>query len=198
MFVKIHIDWKQVRAILLLPGTVTILIPAVLLIATESLNPGWGLVRPINLLLDFAGLGLIGFGLLFLVKSARTLTRLGQGTIAPWDPTQRLVVQGLYRQLRNPMISSVFCILIGETLLLGSVALLGWLGVFFILNLIYIPLAEEPMLEKRFGEQYQDYKRNVPRWIPRHAPFDSKVEGMEGEVIAPNQRIHPSNSGNDS
>jgi protein-S-isoprenylcysteine O-methyltransferase Ste14 len=78
-----------------------------------------------------------------------------------------LVVQGVYRHVRNPMISGVNAILLGEAIMAASLPLAGWFLVFAVANIIYIPLAEEPGLVKRFGEDYEQYRRNVPRWIPR-------------------------------
>jgi protein-S-isoprenylcysteine O-methyltransferase Ste14 len=104
----------------------------------------------------------------------RTITlfaSVGRGTLAPWDPTRRLVVRGPYRHVRNPMISGVLSILLGEAALLGSFPLLAWFGVFFAANAIYMPLVEEPGLERRFGDDYRTYKRNVPRWVPRRKPW---------------------------
>jgi protein-S-isoprenylcysteine O-methyltransferase Ste14 len=106
--------------------------------------------------------------------------RVGEGTLAPWDPTQKLVVRGVYRHVRNPMISGVFCILLGEAILAGSLPLLDWFFFFLLVNLIYIPLLEEPGLARRFGEDYLRYKENVPRWIPQvkpwEAPFDDRAD----------------------
>jgi protein-S-isoprenylcysteine O-methyltransferase Ste14 len=65
------------------------------------------------------------------------------------------------------MISGVLFVLLGESLLTGSRSVLIWFGLFLLNNLVYIPLFEEPQLEKRFGERYRTYKQNVPRWIPR-------------------------------
>ena len=98
---------------------------------------------------------------------------LGEGTLAPWDETRRLVVRGVYRHVRNPMITGVLCLLLGEASLLGSLPLLGWFALFLLANALYIPLAEERGLERRFGEEYLLYKRNVPRWIPRVRPWNS-------------------------
>jgi Kef-type K+ transport system membrane component KefB len=92
-------------------------------------------------------------------------------TLAPWNPTQKLVVQGVYRHVRNPMITGVSCILLGEAIFFGSPWLLGWFGLFVLVNMLYIPLGEEPGLAKRFGEDYLVYKQNVPRWIPRLRPW---------------------------
>jgi protein-S-isoprenylcysteine O-methyltransferase Ste14 len=111
----------------------------------------------------------------------RRFARDGEGTLAPWDPTQRLVVEGVYRHVRNPMITGVVTNLVGEALLFGSSALAVWALLFALANAIYIPLAEEPGLERRFGADYRRYKAGVPRWIPRVRPWtdprDSESRG---------------------
>lgn len=106
-------------------------------------------------------------GLALLVATIRLFVAVGQGTLAPWNPTQKLVVRGIYRHVRNPMISGVFLILLGEVIVLSSLPLLGWAIFFIVVNIIYIPLVEEPGLAKRFGADYEEYRRNVPRWVPR-------------------------------
>ena len=70
------------------------------------------------------------------------------------------------------MISGVFFVLLGEGLIFGSILILGWFVLFVIGNLIWIPLWEEPGLMRRFGQEYEQYKQNVPRWIPRLRPWD--------------------------
>ena len=97
-------------------------------------------------------------------------------TLAPWNPTQKLVVHGIYRYVRNPMITGMFCILLGEAIFFGSWWLLGWFGFFVLVNVIYIPLLEEPGLARRFGNDYLLYRRNVPRWIPRLTPWEELPE----------------------
>ena len=88
-------------------------------------------------------------------------------------------MRGVYRHVRNPMITGVFCILLGEAIFFGSWRLLGLFGFGLIVNLIYIPLSEEPGLAKRFGDDYLLYKRNVPRWIPRLTPWEGLSEPAE-------------------
>ena len=85
-----------------------------------------------------------------------------------------LVVSGSYAYVRNPMISGVILILIAEAMLLRSFSHLEWAGLFFVINAIYIPLLEEPMLRARFGEEYEVYTQHVPRLIPRIRPYDGK------------------------
>ncbi len=65
--------------------------------------------------------------------------------------TQRLVVIGIYRYVRNPMITGVFTILLGEGVLLSSMALLVWAAIFMTINMIYIPLSRKnPDYVERF------------------------------------------------
>ena len=73
--------------------------------------------------------------------------------------------------MRNPMISGVLFVLLGEAVFLGSVSLLIWFLIFFELNALIMPLIEEPTMVDRFGDDYVSYKRNVPRWIPRLKPW---------------------------
>ena len=162
---------RQIRAIALLPGMVLLVIPAFLIHATGSVNPGWALPSPWSAATIGAGVLLVGMGLSLMVRTIGLLNSVGRGTLAPWDPTRRLVVRGPYRRVRNPMISGVMCVLLGEAVLLGSLALLEWFACFVILNMTFIPLAEEPDLLRRFGEDYRFYRKNVPRWIPRRTPW---------------------------
>ena len=110
-------------------------------------------------------------GLVLFVWCVTLFARRGRGTIMPWDPTQRLIVAGPYRHVRNPMISSVLFMVAGQALLWGS-ALTGALAAFFfVVNHFYFIHSEEPGLAKRFGESYRTYKANVPRWVPRLRPY---------------------------
>jgi protein-S-isoprenylcysteine O-methyltransferase Ste14 len=162
---------KHIRAIALLPVMATVIIPGILLAATHSANIGWSLPGPVNWLACGVGIALIGLGFILVVNTVSLFASQGRGTLAPWDPTQKLVVHGVYRYVRNPMISGVLGILLGEVICLGSIPLLYWFILFLMINLIYIPLVEEPGLERRFGEAYAHYRRNVPRWIPRLKPW---------------------------
>ena len=110
-------------------------------------------------------------GLALFISTLFLFATEGRGTLAPWDPPRRLVVRGPYRFVRNPMISGVILILIGECLGFRSWPLAEWAAGFAVINMIYIPLLEEPQLKWRFGEEYQQYKRNVPRLFPRLRPW---------------------------
>ena len=161
--------WRQARAIALLPGTVIVLVPTAILLATGS-NVGWGLWIA-GALTAVVGIALIAAGFALWLWTVRLFARVGKGTLAPWDPTQRLVVEGPYRHVRNPMITAVLAVLAGEAALFGSLPLLIWFAVFFTGNAVFFRRYEEPGLERRFGEDYRAYKANVPRWLPRRTPW---------------------------
>jgi protein-S-isoprenylcysteine O-methyltransferase Ste14 len=110
-------------------------------------------------------------GLLGFILTVRMLILIGNGTIMPWDPTRRLVTASLYGYVRNPMILSVIAIEAGEALLFASYWLALIAVLFFVVNHVYFIFSEEPGLEKRFGQEYIEYKNNVPRWIPRLKPW---------------------------
>ena len=106
-------------------------------------------------------------GAALFVGTVYLFATAGRGTLAPWDPPARLVVRGPYRFVRNPMITGVLLILVAEALFFRSMPVGVWAAVFFVINAIYLPLFEEPGLERRFGDDYRQYKRDVPRLLPR-------------------------------
>ena len=160
--------WKQLRAILLLPGMAAVVIPAtVLSLSGPDTFDLWQKLPATQFVLPVVGVLFVALGLVLMVATIRLFMTVGKGTLAPWNPTQKLVVQGVYRHVRNPMISGVMFILLGEVLLAASLPLLIWFAIFVVVNVIYIPMMEEPGLVQRFGEYYVAYKQNVPRWIPR-------------------------------
>lgn len=157
---------KHLISIAALPLTVTVIVPAMLVSSLYN-KTFWGLNFLTLLLTLIVGLLLIGVGLILLYLTISLFVKIGDGTIAPWKPTNKLIVSGVYGHVRNPMIIGVFIILTGETLLLGSIPIAIWLVLFVLTNLIYTPLIEESELAERFGDEYLVYKENVPRWIPR-------------------------------
>jgi protein-S-isoprenylcysteine O-methyltransferase Ste14 len=142
----------------LLPGAVAIVIPALIIwIEGAQFEPGTVVLGGV----------LIGIGLALVVWTVTLFTKVGRGTLAPWDPTSRLVVRGPYRYVRNPMITGVGTILAGQALLFRSWGIAVELAVFGLVNAIYFPLVEEPGLRRRFGAEYEEYCSRVPRWLPR-------------------------------
>lgn len=151
---------RHLLAVLLLPFTVTVLVPWWLLTASAGSD-----VR--SALLGFAGAVVFALGFALFVWCVSLFARVGEGTLAPWDPTQKIVAVGPYRHVRNPMITGVATMLLGEALYFGSVAIGVWLLIFVTISHLYFISSEEPGLEQRFGESYRIYKANVPRWLPR-------------------------------
>jgi protein-S-isoprenylcysteine O-methyltransferase Ste14 len=150
---------KHLRAILLLPFMVAAVIAGVILWLTGPDTLGlWQSVPATRVVLPVFGGALLCLGLVLAVATIRLFVTVGQGTLAPWNPPQRLVVQGVYRHVRNPMIAGVFFVLLGEAVLAASLALLIWFAAFVGVNAAYIPLAEELGLVKRFGSDYLTYK----------------------------------------
>ena len=122
---------------------------------------------------DFTGipaiLGLIciGAGTALLGACIVEFARSGRGTLSPADPPRQLVVRGLYRYVRNPMYLSVTTIVLGEALLASSAALTVYWAIWFLAVNLFVIGYEEPNLRRRFGSSYDEYTRQVPRWIPR-------------------------------
>ena len=163
---------RHLAALLVLPGVGTLVVPAVIVYMTESVDIGWGLPFPLSALPVLTGCALIGLGLTLMHRTISLFASAGGGTLAPWDPTRRLVVRGPYRHVRNPMISGVLAVLLGEAALFGSLALLAWFAVVLAVNAVYLPLVEEPGLRRRFGAGYDAYREHVPRWLPRLRPWE--------------------------
>lgn len=112
--------WHHLWAILLLPGIVTVVIPATILAFTGLDAFGVWHSSPANIAVPVLGIAFIGLGLMLMVATIRLFVTVGRGTLAPWNPPQHFVVRGIYRHVRNPMISGVFSILLGESLLAAS------------------------------------------------------------------------------
>ena len=160
---------RHLVSIALLPFMVAIVIPRWLLQAYWTSDSHWGVaVAPT---MRVVGWGIFTLGLLLFGWCVWLFGRVGKGTLAPWDPTRRLVAIGPYRHVRNPMITSVATMLVGEAVANGSRVLAIWCALFIALNHVYFLVVEEPGLVRRFGDDYVRYRGHVPRWIPRWSPY---------------------------
>ena len=117
------------------------------------------------------GVLLLALGGVLLIETFARFALQGLGTPAPIAPTKTLVVTGSYRFVRNPMYVAVISLILGQALLFGSVwtliyGLFGWLIVH-----LFVLGYEEPTLSHSYGEQYDRYRANVRRWIPRLTPW---------------------------
>ncbi len=153
--------WVFVKALLftvIVPGTVTVVIPYLLL------RPSAEFVARIS---GFAGLALILMGGVVYLHCVWSFAWVGRGTPAPIDPPKEMVAVGIYRHVRNPMYVGVCALLMGEALLFQSWRLLAYALLAWLLCHLFVVFYEEPHLRRKFGESYVSYCRAVPRWIPR-------------------------------
>ena len=145
----------------ILPFTVLVVVP--LLIEKD--------IRIKSLPAFIIGVYVMCIGLMIMILTITAFIRKGNGTLAPWNPTKKLVKGGLYSYVRNPMIMGVMTVLSGESIALLSKSIFIWTLLFFLINNFYFVWIEEPTLAKKFGKDYLEYKRHVRRWIPRFRSF---------------------------
>ena len=117
------------------------------------------------------GILLIVAGLPGLVDSFVRFALQGLGTPAPIAPTQNLVVTGLYRYVRNPIYIALVAVILGQAILFGDWRLMVYGGFMWLAFHAFVVAYEEPVLAQSFGTQYEDFRANVPRWIPRLSPW---------------------------
>ncbi|HEY2943862.1 MAG TPA: isoprenylcysteine carboxylmethyltransferase family protein [Vicinamibacteria bacterium] len=116
---------------------------------------------------------LIAIGLPVLLESFARFALEGRGTPAPVFPTQRLVVSGLYRYVRNPMYLAVLSIILGQALLFGSGTIVGYGALVGLGFHLFVLLYEEPTLRRTYGEEYARYRAHVRRWRPRLRRYEA-------------------------
>jgi protein-S-isoprenylcysteine O-methyltransferase Ste14 len=139
-----------------------------------------GIVRPAAFgVPQLAGTALGAAGAGLALWCVVTFALVGRGTPAPFDAPRRLVTAGPYRVVRNPMYIGAGLAVAGAALFYQSPHLLGYTGVFVILTHAFVVRYEEPTLRRRFGQEYEDYCRRVPRWWP--ARCTSVLGGVSGE-----------------
>ncbi|SFO04171.1 Protein-S-isoprenylcysteine O-methyltransferase Ste14 [Mesorhizobium sp. NFR06] len=146
------------------PGVVAWLLPWLL---TDHYH------RPLSAVPGFVPAGavlMVGAAAILLHAFARFALE-GLGTPAPVAPTEKLVVGGVYRHVRNPMYVAVLAIILGQALLFSS-----WLVIVYGLiaaaaMISFVKFYEEPTLASRYGAEYETYRRSVPGWLPRLTPW---------------------------
>ena len=158
----------------LAPGVVVGLIPWVLTRwqAREPL-PYWAPMRVLGAILIVAGL-------IALIRAFVRFVMEGLGTPAPIAAPERLVVGGVYRYVRNPMYVAVLAAIVGQALLLGRLGLLLYAAAAWLLVAAFVHLYEEPTLTRRFGADYEAYRRAVPAWWPRLRPWEPGERNKPG------------------
>ncbi|MDQ3147993.1 MAG: isoprenylcysteine carboxylmethyltransferase family protein [Actinomycetota bacterium] len=116
----------------------------------------------------FNGLPLIALGCWLLFDSVFIrFAHEGRGTLAPIDPPRFVVRGGAYRSVRNPMYDANVAIIVGSVIVFRSSPLIAWAVVVLLAFHMFVVTYEEPTLRRLFGDAYEDYRREVGRWIPR-------------------------------
>lgn len=151
----------SVAFLLLAPGSVAVLVPW-WISRWQVGAPFFGFAA-----LRVGGIALIVIGLAVLLDAFARFALQGVGTPAPVLPTRHLVVSGLYRYVRNPMYLAVESLIFGQALFFGSVALLIYGLLVWLIFHSFVVFYEEPTLRKTFGSEYDAFCATVPRWIPR-------------------------------
>jgi protein-S-isoprenylcysteine O-methyltransferase Ste14 len=149
------------------PGVVAGLVPWLL--------TGWRSSQPPALVIAL-GAVLIALGVGVLLHAFASFVLEGRGTPAPIAPTERLVIGGLYRHVRNPMYVAVGATIVGQALVLGRPVLLAYAALFWLVVAGFVRIYEEPTLSARYGEEYAEYRRAVRAWWPRRRPWSPPSE----------------------
>jgi protein-S-isoprenylcysteine O-methyltransferase Ste14 len=142
---------------IVVPGSVGILIPQAILPPGKRANFD---------VFGVAGFALGTLGAAIYLWCAWQFAYHGFGTPAPIDPPKTLVVRGLHRVVRNPMYIGVLLVVLGQASVYRSRDLLIYAACFWLAAHLFVVFYEEPTLKRQFGENYEDYSRQVPRWIP--------------------------------
>jgi protein-S-isoprenylcysteine O-methyltransferase Ste14 len=161
--------------LLVTPGTVGGLVP--------SLITGWRRPGDPVAWVDVLGWALVLAGAAALLHSFVAFAWHGRGTPAPTAPTERLVVEGAYRHVRNPMYVAVLAVVLGQVLLFASWGLLAYLVVIGITMASFVHIYEEPTLREAYGPAYDEFCENVPRWLPHLTPWQKATR-------RPGDRMH--------
>ena len=146
---------KTVVFTILVPGTVAVVIPRA--IANDAVAPT---------LYSSIGFLPMALGAAIYFWCAWDFATAGQGTPAPIDPPKHLVVRGIYRFVRNPMYVGVLLVLAGESLTFQSLRILTYAAIVFVVVNLFVIFYEERALKRKFGREYEEYMRSVPRWMP--------------------------------
>ncbi|HLV85768.1 MAG TPA: isoprenylcysteine carboxylmethyltransferase family protein [Candidatus Sulfotelmatobacter sp.] len=142
----------------IVPGTVAVYIPMRLL---------GGYSKPENGVLTWLGAAVLIAGAAVYFRCAWEFAVRGLGTPAPIAPTKFLVTSGLHRYVRNPMYIGVALAILGQAIIFRSLHVAEYTAFMLLAAHTFVILYEEPTLHRQFGESYDEYRRTVPRWLPR-------------------------------
>jgi protein-S-isoprenylcysteine O-methyltransferase Ste14 len=158
-------SWGSALFFVVAPGSIAALVPWWL--------SGWAFQPPFFGFMATRALGLvlIAAGVFVLLDSFIRFALEGLGTPAPIAAPERLVVTGLYRHVRNPMYVAVLAVIFGQAFFFGNLDLLLYGVVVWTAFHFFVLVYEEPTLQSRFGPEYDELSKHVPRWLPRFRPW---------------------------
>ena len=128
--------------------------------------PGYGIVRVVGAIIIVGGFAA-------LLASFARFALVGRGTPAPVAPTERLIVGGFYRYVRNPMYIAALSTILGQALFFGSLEVFLYFVVLFLLVHLFVLLYEEPTMRRTYGAEYDAFAAAVPSWLPRTTPWEA-------------------------
>jgi protein-S-isoprenylcysteine O-methyltransferase Ste14 len=150
---------------------------------------GWRAGRPVLsgpvLPLRLVGALLVVAGAGVLVLAFTRFVAEGAGTPAPVAPTEHLVIGGLYRHVRNPMYVAVLTVVVGQAVILGRLVLVSWAVLAGAAMVAFVRGYEEPALTRRYGDEYELYRRAVPGWWPRWRAWEPAGPAPDGAGPGP-------------
>jgi protein-S-isoprenylcysteine O-methyltransferase Ste14 len=135
---------------------------------------GWDVrwpMSPFSVALMALGGALFAAAVVVLIRNFVRFVVEGGGTPSPALQTERLVVGGDYRFVRNPMYLAVIAAILGQAMIFGSLALLLYALAVWAIMATFVRWYEEPLLQNRYGEEYGRYRRGVRAWVPRPHPW---------------------------
>ncbi len=125
--------------------------------------PHWEIAQATGVVLIVLGLVPIGQAFVEFVRAG--------GTPVPVASPPHLVIRSCYRYVRNPIYAGFVVVLVGQALISGSLGMAGYAAVAWGVGAAAARWYEQPRLIRRFGAEYQRYRRAVPAWIPRLHPW---------------------------
>lgn len=110
---------------------------------------------------------IIAIGLALYLVCLWLFASVGRGTPGPWVAPRRFVAVGPYRWVRNPIYLAALLVVIGEACLFGSLPLLVYAAAIAVGCHLFVVAYEEPTLHRLFGDEYDQYRLRISRWLPR-------------------------------
>lgn len=176
---------RAVAFTLLCPVVLAAVVPLALARVTLSPIGLDSLVFSTALPVSVIGAALMGVGIGCYALAFWALVNHGARTPIPIDGHDRLVTDGIYAHVRNPMLMGICLYILGTGLWLDSTAVVGYAGLLWTAFFMLVNGVKEPRLERRYGDAYRHYCAHVSRWLPRFRPYEPSAETPpEGESPA--------------